>query len=261
MGTGIGNGIRIGYGVITKLGGTIGNTSLLVSFATVGLADFPPSPYCGLWNADCRSDFKVKSTVRWKSSLIGIWLVGGVTTWLGRCHIGYLAGNWNLPNWSTRSVPVRWVLPFFEAIKLSASPLGATFSPTWHSLARLTKLRASSIGGLSWWLAEDLLQLVFHNSGVINSCWVLVVLLLLLLLEAALERPLATSIEVDGLWMTPSEMASEQNRCILYWFRHLSVQNWSWRWPSLKSTQVTVWRTCLHQSQILMRFQSYKSNN
>ena len=41
---------------------------------------------------------------------------------------------------------------------------------------------------------------------------------------------------------------SVQKMFILYWFRHFSLQNCSCTSPSWKSTKLTVWRTCLHQS-------------
>lgn len=55
---------------------------------------------------------------------------------------------------------------------------------------------------------------------------------------------------------TPNELASAQKILILYWLRHLSVQNCNWRWPSCRSTYVTVCRTCLHQSQTFARLKA-----
>jgi len=131
--------------------------------------------------------------------------------------------------------------------------LETLFSLLWTSLCnRYVEMNESDSGEhphLKW-------QSVIHSSGVINSSapvekgceWLLFFTVggsmeddaggvlpsdEAVLVEGAVLLQVLFAVEVG--W-TPNELASAQKSCILYWLRHLSVQNCNWRRPSFRST-------------------------
>lgn len=145
---------------------------------------------------------------------------------------------------------VKNVLPCSSTSELEDdSVICAAFTSWLTSFSFLKEAMPAKSFSFKW-------QSVIHSSGVINSSapvekgceWLLFFTIggsmeddaggvlpsdEAVLVEGAVLLQVLFAVEVG--W-TPNELASAQKSCILYWFRHLSVQNCNWRRPSFRST-------------------------